>query len=164
MSNEARQQLGLQPEKLRNVNKGEHLPSHDLHIGQDAMYQDATSKQWYPVTITSLCGQPRSYNITTREGVTYRKTQAHLKPFQPQSKKSEDENSDIQASDIQTLKASSLIVLIVKTIKYNLILDQRVTLCTQLNLICEVLSELFQNKLDLSCLKCIAHKWLPNRG
>ena len=70
LSNAARQQFGLQSEKCRNVNKYEHLPSHDLHIGQDVMYQDATSKQWYPATITSLCVQPRSYNITTREGVT----------------------------------------------------------------------------------------------
>ena len=44
MSNAARQQLGLQPKKLRNVNKNEHLPSHDLYIGQDVVYQDATSK------------------------------------------------------------------------------------------------------------------------
>ena len=43
MSNAARQQLGLQPEKLRNVNKNEHLPSHDLHIGHDVVYQDAIS-------------------------------------------------------------------------------------------------------------------------
>ena len=33
MSNAARQQLGLQPAKLRTVNKNEHLPSHDLHTG-----------------------------------------------------------------------------------------------------------------------------------
>ena len=33
MFNVARQQLGLQPGKLRNVNKNEHSPSHDLHIG-----------------------------------------------------------------------------------------------------------------------------------
>ena len=65
-------------EKLRNINKNEHLPSHDLHIGQDVMYQDATSKWWYPSTIPSLCVQPISYNITTKEGVTHRKTQAHL--------------------------------------------------------------------------------------
>ena len=45
MSNATRQQLGLQPEKLRTINKNEHLPSHDLHIGQDVKYQDATSKQ-----------------------------------------------------------------------------------------------------------------------
>ena len=61
------------------------------------------SKQWYPATITSLCVQPRSYNITTREGVTYRKTQAHLKPYQPQCKKKEDHHSD---NDTLTLKAN----------------------------------------------------------
>ena len=106
MSNAARQQLGLKPEKLRNVNKNEHLPSHDLRIGQDVMYQDATSKRWYPATITSLCVQPRCYNITTRQGVTYRKTQTHLKPYQPQSKKSEDECSVEQSSDMLTLKTN----------------------------------------------------------
>ena len=68
------------------------------------MYQDATSKQYHPATIISLCVQPRSYNITTREGVTFRKTQAHLKPYQPQSKKSEDEHYDVQSSDMWTLK------------------------------------------------------------
>ena len=46
---------------------------------------------------------PRSYKITTRDGVTYRKTQIHLKPYQPQCKKTEDEHSD---SDIQTLKSN----------------------------------------------------------
>ena len=50
--------------------------------------------------------KPRSGNMTTREGVTYRKTQAHLKPYQPQCKKSEDEQSDVQSSGMQTLKAS----------------------------------------------------------
>ena len=104
MSNTDRQQLGLQPEKLRNVNKNEHLPSHDLHIGQGVVYQDAMGKQWYLATITSLCVQPRSYNITTREGVTYRKTQTHLKPYQPQSKKLDDEHSVEQFSVKWTLK------------------------------------------------------------
>ena len=85
MSNAARQQLGLQPEKLRTVNK----------------YQDAISKWWYPATITSLFAQPRSYSITTREGVTYRKTHTHVTPYQPQSQKSEDEHCEMQ-----TLKAN----------------------------------------------------------
>ena len=67
------------------------------------MCQDVASKQWYPATVTSLCVQPRHYNITTRESVTYRKTQAHLKPYQPQFKKTEDEYSD---SDMWTLKAN----------------------------------------------------------
>ena len=34
------------------------------------------------------------------------KTQAHLKPYQPQGKKSEDEHSTLQSSDVQTLKAN----------------------------------------------------------
>ena len=107
MSNTARQQLGLQSEELRNVNKNEHLPSHDLYIGQEVMYQDATSTEWYPATITSLCAQPRRYNITTREGVTYRKTQAHLKPYQPQRKKLEDKHSVEQSSNMWTLKQAN---------------------------------------------------------
>ena len=73
MPNATRQWLGLQPEKLRTVYKNEHLPSHDLHIRQDVMYQDVASNNWYPATIESLCLQPRSYNITTRDGITYSK-------------------------------------------------------------------------------------------
>ena len=103
MSNAATQQLGLQPERLRTAYKNEHLPSHDLHTGQDVMYQDVKSKQWYPATITSLCVQPKCYNITMREGITYRKTQAHSKLYQPQCKKTEDEHSD---NDMWTLKAN----------------------------------------------------------
>ena len=60
MSNAARKQLGLDSELLRNKHKNEHLPLHDLHVGQDVMFQDATSKWWFPATITSLCSQPRS--------------------------------------------------------------------------------------------------------
>ena len=81
----------------------EHLPSHDQHIGQDVMYQDVASKQWYTATIINLCVQSRSYNITTRDGLTYRKTQAHLMPYQPQCKKTDDEHSD---SDIWISKAN----------------------------------------------------------
>ena len=46
----------------------------------------------------------KSYNITTRDGVTYRETQAHLKPYQQHSKKPEDEHSAEQSSDMWTLK------------------------------------------------------------
>ena len=108
MSNAARKQLGLHSEDLRNTSKHEHLPSHDLHVGQDVMFQDATSKQWYPATITSLCAEPRSNNITTREGATFRKTQAHLKPYTPQDEKLEAEHSVLQlmtqSNDMQTVK------------------------------------------------------------
>ena len=47
---------------------------------------------------------------------------------------------------------------------YNLILDQIGTLSLQLNLICDVLSGLCNNELDISCLKQIVHKQLPSRG
>ena len=103
MSNAARKQLGLDCEDLRNNYKNEHLPSHNLHLGQDVMFQDSTSKQWSPATIRSLCSQPRSYKIITREGATYSKTQTHLKPYRPQSKMSEDEHSLSQSSDMQTV-------------------------------------------------------------
>ena len=69
------------------------------------MYQDSTNKQWFPATITSICSEPRHYKITIKEGVTYRKTQSHLKPYDPQSKKSEDEHYKLQSSDMWTLKS-----------------------------------------------------------
>ena len=92
-----------QMDMLRTVYKNDHLLSNDLHIGQDVMYQVVRSKWWYPATFTSLCVQHRSYNITIRDSVTYRKTQAHLKPYQSQCKKPENDHSD---SDMQTLKAN----------------------------------------------------------
>ena len=67
MSNTARQQLGLQSGDLRKADKHEHVPTHDYYVGQNVMFQDVTSKWWYPVTIASLFQEPRSYNITTRE-------------------------------------------------------------------------------------------------
>ena len=80
MSNSARRQLGLEAEKFRIKTKNENLPSHDLHLGQDVMMQDPASKQWSPVVMTRLYKEPRSYQVTTRDNVTYRKMQAHLKP------------------------------------------------------------------------------------
>ena len=73
MSNAARQQLALQTEKIRIKKKNEHLPSHDLCIGQNIMMQDPTSKRWSSDVITRLCKEPRSYQVTTKDGVTYRK-------------------------------------------------------------------------------------------
>ena len=84
MSNAARKQKGLDCEDLRTEYKNEHLPSHDIHLNQVVMYQDPTTKRWFPATITKLCQEPRSYIITTKEGIQYRKTQAHLKPYHPQ--------------------------------------------------------------------------------
>ena len=105
MSNAARRQLGLSPEQLRVKNKNEHFPSHDLCVGQDIMFQDSISKRWFPVTITSLCKEPRHYKITTKDGVTYRKMQVHLKPYRPQNKQHEGVHSISKKCDIQTVRS-----------------------------------------------------------
>ena len=93
MSNNARRQLGLETEKFRIKTKNETLPSHDLHLGQGVMMQDPTSKRWSPVVITRPCKKPRSYQVTTRDNVVYRKMQAHLKPYKPEVKNAQDANN-----------------------------------------------------------------------
>ena len=90
MSNSARRQLGLEAVKVRTKVKNDNLPSHDLHLGQDIMMQDTTSKGWSPAFITRLCKEPRSYQVTTSDNVTYRKMQAHLKLYQPETKSAQD--------------------------------------------------------------------------
>ena len=57
------------------------------------MMQDPTSKQWSPAVITELCKEPRSYQATTSDNVTYRKTQAHLKLYKPEIKSAQDAKS-----------------------------------------------------------------------
>ena len=93
MSNSARRQLGLEMEKLRIKMKNENLPSHDLNLGQDVMMQDHASKRWSSVVITRLCKEPRSYQVTARDKVTYKKTQAHLKPYKPAFKNAQGAKS-----------------------------------------------------------------------
>ena len=89
MSNAARKQLGIQPEIVRNIDRHAVLLTHDLHVGQQVIYQDSTSKHWYPAVIQSLCSEPRSYKIIARDDIVYRKPQSHLKPFTPQNKMSQ---------------------------------------------------------------------------
>ena len=104
MSNAARKQLGILPKVVRNNDKQAMLHMHDLHVGQDDMYQDSTSKHWFPAVIQSLCCEPRSYKILTRDGIVYRKTQSHLKPFTLQNMISQSSKcvspSMIQSMDI----------------------------------------------------------------
>ena len=105
MSNVAKRQIGLSPQQLRVETKNEHLPSHDLCIGQDVMYQDTISKRWFLAVITSRCKEPGSYKIKARDGVIYRKTQVHLKPYRPQSKQDEDEHSISKRCDMWTVQS-----------------------------------------------------------
>ena len=44
MSNAARKQLGIQSEVIRNIDKHEVLPTHDLHVGQSVIHQDSVTK------------------------------------------------------------------------------------------------------------------------
>ena len=37
--------------------------------------------RWFPATIKALCPKPISYQIETLEGIIYRRTQNHLKPY-----------------------------------------------------------------------------------
>ena len=106
MFNAAKKQLGFDSEQLRIKYKNKHLPLHDLHLGQDVIFQDSASKWWFPATITNLCSESRSYKITTKECVTCRKTQAHLKPYSQQNKKSEDKHCLSQSSNMWTIKSN----------------------------------------------------------
>ena len=81
MSNVARRRLGIVAEQP--TKKNQHLPSHDFHIGQDVMCQSPITKKWFPVKIKELCPEPRSYQVEMLEGIVYRRTQNHLKPFTP---------------------------------------------------------------------------------
>ena len=105
ISNAARKQLGIDCKDLRTKYKTENLPANDIHIVQVIMYQDSTSKCWFPATITRLCKEPRSYIITTKDGVQYSKRQVHLKPYQPQGKKNEEEYLS-QTNHMWTVKTS----------------------------------------------------------
>ena len=90
MSHATRKQKGLDCENMRTHCKNECLPMHDLHLYQAVMYQDPASKRWYPATITNLCQEPRSYIVTTKQGIQYRKMQTHLKSYKRQEDTSEN--------------------------------------------------------------------------
>ena len=110
MSNAVRQQIGLQAEKLRIKTKNEHLPLPDLCLGQNVMMQDPTSKRWSPVVITKLCNEPRSYQVITKEVLTYRKMQAHLKPYAPDDKQDQAEKKAICRHLQKTLIKTLIII------------------------------------------------------
>ena len=67
------------------------------------MMQDPASKRWSPGVITKLCKEPRTYQVTTKEGVTYRKMQAHLKPYKCDDK----QDQAVKKGHMQTLTKNS---------------------------------------------------------
>ena len=50
------------------------------------MSQSPITKGWFPAKIKALCPEPRSYQIEMPEGITYRRTQYHLKAFKSSQK------------------------------------------------------------------------------
>ena len=102
MSNAARRQLGIAVEQPSS-NKNQHLPSHDFHIGQKVMCQNPITMRWFPTTIKALCPELRSYRIETLEGITYRRTQNHLKPFRSHQKIQRKEQSKQKCSNMNRI-------------------------------------------------------------
>ena len=59
--------------------------THDIPDGQHVMYREPHDGRWYPATITQQLPEIRSCIMKTDENVLYRKTQAHLKPYEPKT-------------------------------------------------------------------------------
>ena len=91
------------------TNKNQHLPLHYLHIGQEVLYQDSVTKRWFPATIKAFCPEPRSYQIQTTEGVIYRRTQNHVKPYKSNQKIHKGELSNQNNNHMQSLKNQKLL-------------------------------------------------------
>ena len=68
------------------------------------MCQDPNTLRWFPATIKALYPEPRSYHIETPEGVTYRRTQNHLKPYKSYQKMPRREQSN--QKQLNTIKTS----------------------------------------------------------
>ena len=98
MPNAARRQLGIAAEQP-STNKNQHLPSHIFHIGQEVMCQNPITMTRFPATIKALCPEPRSYQIEMLEGVTYRRTQNHLKPYKSHQETPRTEQSNQKHSN-----------------------------------------------------------------
>ena len=58
--------------------------------------------RWFPATIKALCPESNSYQIETSEGVIYRRTQNHLKPYKSHWKTPRREHSKQNISHKQS--------------------------------------------------------------
>ena len=68
------------------------------------MCQSPITKRWFPATIKALCPEPRSYQIETPEGITYRKTQNHIKPvMSPQKTQTKEQYQQQYPNQKRTL-------------------------------------------------------------
>ena len=54
-----------------------------LPKGTPVMVHNTNTKTWFPATIRSPRSEPNSYDVVSSEGITYRRSQHHLKPYLP---------------------------------------------------------------------------------
>ena len=71
-------------EVLRQQNKNEQA-QHDniLPLGSHVMFITPPEKRWHPAIIQEYLGH-QSYKVRTPDGVVYRRSRLHLKPYVPQ--------------------------------------------------------------------------------
>ena len=93
MSKATRKQIGTQPEVVRN-SKHTVLPTHDLYVGHQLMFQDSTNNHCYPTVSKNLCPDSRSYKITTMWSVNPVKIQStHMWPVKAEFKRKSHVNT-----------------------------------------------------------------------
>ena len=63
-----------------------------LPKGTPVMVHNTNTKTWFPATIRSPCSETNSYNVVSSEGITYRHSQHHLKPYLPRLPKHDKED------------------------------------------------------------------------
>ena len=71
------------------------------------MCQSPITKKWFPVKIIELYLEPRSYQVETPEGIIYRRTQHHLKPFTPSQRTQVDEQCSKSQGGRTLIKSNS---------------------------------------------------------
>ena len=108
MSNAARRRFGIAAKQTPRKNQD--LPLHDFHIGQHVMCQSPITKGWFPVKFKALCPEPRSYQVEMPEGIIYRRTQNHLKPFTPSQNIQMNEQYKKQHPKRTLIKSDSTVI------------------------------------------------------
>ena len=62
------------------------------------MFFQPDQKKWYPARIIELCKEPRSYKVQTPDNVNYRRTEQHIKVYNPNKEQSTTERKNVQSS------------------------------------------------------------------
>ena len=78
-----------------------------LPKGTPVMVCNTNTKTWFPATIRSPRSEPNSYDIVSSEGITYRRSWHHLKPYLPRlPKHDKEDNTSTQEGENQSQTTS----------------------------------------------------------